>query len=263
MKKTIIFFITSIFVMHNFAMEKQKHFEVPSAQCLIQAEADKVKKAYQEYGFINFNYPIKIEYCDEQTADVFAKEHGKQNLFAFNDGSKTIYLSQSFKDIPNEQRQQAIAHEMGHIVVNHQIWLNPHWWFKEIHHSGMTIASLCACICSFSHHFYNNQKGKKWMPVAIASVFGIGSMPFFTEIQKDTRSVAQMRFESMEKIEEIICDVLGAHVMPNGGAAGAALFETLIKVDGNRNGVKGDHPWTDTRIKYHKWIDTYQKLFQK
>ncbi len=74
------------------------------------------------------------------------------------------------------------------------------------------------------------------------------------------QSACGVHYSFMHKSEEIMCDLVAARVVPHGGQKGAFLYCTKLEKNGNRNGVKGDHPYTKTRIWYHDALSKIEQL---
>ena len=81
---------------------------------------------------------------------------------------------------------------------------------------------------------------------------------------EDTHINSQpLDYPIMQKPEEVVCDLIAATTLPEGGRKGAQLYRTKLERNGNKNGYQGDHPYTSTRVWYHDQLAKIESVTNK
>lgn len=231
-----------------------------------------VKDLMIERNLIDKDKQINLGYLSEQALSNLEKNGCSIRYNALTNGIDTILVEKHLEELPQEQQDAALAHELAHIAIKqqHAAHLNPHNWINEgtIRLSEASGIGLAACgVLSMISGALNKPKWdtlalrvvKRCIPVGITSLLLNHSL----ESHETHINACPREYTLMEKPEEIMCDLIAATTIPQGGHKGALLYRTKLETNGNRNGHNGDHPYTKTRIWYHDKVAQLQKLTQK
>lgn len=154
-----------------------------------------------------------------------------------------------------------LAHEVGHIVVDQNNWLRPHWYMYHLAHPVTALAAANSLLIATA---FLPAKMKKTifcttflsggylvaLPKVVSSLRGISD---------ENGKVVGYKFQCLQKLVEFECDVLAAYVLPEGAKHGASYFQKAIIREGGNNKKDTDHPKLSTRLKYMKAIQWLQE----
>jgi hypothetical protein len=231
----------------------------------IKCDFEEVQAHYSNYKLLDPNALLEINYLSEDGLNLLQKGGMATQINAINNGVNKIHVHKRFDEIPSDQRKQAIAHEIAHFVLNKNPQLNPHCWVDKAFLSAMAGFYWASMGSTIPMLYYEKRKPERSLRCAQygAGLFlgCLGVLGLWTHIPQsdDYSSKCGIRYPFAIKYEEIMCDLVAAYIMPNGPAAGEQLYKTFRDYNGNRNGIHEDHPWTDTRIKYHSFLKNLQK----
>lgn len=154
-----------------------------------------------------------------------------------------------------------LAHELGHIVVDQNKWLRPHWYMYHLAHP---ITALAAAPFLITATAFLPAKMKKTIFCATFLSGGyLVALPkvvsSFRGISDENGKVVGYKFQCLQKLVEFECDMLAAYVLPEGAKHGASYFQKAIIREGGDNEKDTDHPKLSTRLKYMKAIQWLQE----
>ena len=195
-----------------------------------------------------------------------------------NNGVDHIYTTCDHMDLTDEQRKQYIAHEVAHQVLKNHKWVNPHWYLSQYTSfpsqvAGIVLPMYCIPIglvaIKSDIRLARGHLGVGILmlmhAILVKSLWKSAkdSWRFKERYTKDNIEYVSLGIEFtspwVKKVEEVVCDVIAASVMPDGGKHGASLWQKRLEDSGDSNGIDGDHPWLSNRVKYHKLIQWFQE----
>lgn len=223
-------------------------------------------------GLLDKKKQIHLGYLNEDALNDLANDGCSTLYNALTNGIDSILVEKHLEDLPKEQQDAALAHELAHIALRQKraAHLNPHNLLNDgtiavAEISGIAL-SACGVLSIISSAINKPVWDARALKLAIKCIpIGITSLVLNHGLESHETGVnaCPRVYASMEKPEEIMCDLIAATTIPNGGKKGVALYRTKLETNGNRNGNNGDHPYTKTRIWYHDKVAQLQKLTQK
>jgi hypothetical protein len=248
------------------------HLSGGSASPALLERLEYVKRLMVERNLLDKNSHVWLGYLNEQALGNLEKDGCSIRYNALTNGIDSILVEKHLEDLPKEQQDAALAHELAHIALRQKraAHLNPHNLLNDgtiavAEISGIAL-SACGVLSIISSAINKPVWDARALKLAIKCIpIGITSLVLNHGLESHETGVnaCPRVYASMEKPEEIMCDLIAATTIPNGGEKGVALYRTKLETNGNRNGHKGDHPYTKTRIWYHDKVAQLQKLTQK
>lgn len=267
---------TSLIAMEQIPLINQRHsiahLSSGSASCLLIERFTYVKDLMIERNLLDKNRPVSLGYLNEQALNDMEKDGCPTLYNALTNGIDSILVEKHLEDLPKEQQDAALAHELAHIALRQKkaAHLNPHNWLNDgtiavAETSGIALTA-CGVLSMISSAINKPVWDARALKLAIKCIpIGITSLLLNHGLESHETGVnaCPRVYSIMEKPEEIICDLIAAGTIPDGGQKGVALYRTKLQANGNRNGHNGDHPYTRTRVWYHEKLAQLQKLTQK
>lgn len=248
------------------------HLSRGPASCILIERLTYVKDLMVERDLLDKDRPLNLGYLSEQTLNDIEKDGCSTLYNALTNGLDSILVEKHLEELPQDQQDAALAHELAHIALRQKraAHLNPHNWLNDgtIAVAGISGIALSACgvLSMISTAINKPVWDARALKLAIKCIpIGITSLVLNHGLESHETGVnaCPRVYSIMEKPEEIICDLIAAGTIPEGGQKGAALYRTKLQANGNRNGHNGDHPYTRTRVWYHDKLAQLQKLTQK
>lgn len=230
-----------------------------------------VKKTLSAHNLLDNNKPIYLGYLNQSSLDSLKKEGCSIRYNGLTNGVDAILVEKHLEELPTDQQDAALAHELAHICLRSKgAYLNPHNWLNESLLNAaelLRVTSLSALVYSLWGKEERNplqKQCRKYGLIGLALAPSLLLAPGLLLGAKDAHNNnCPVEYSVMQKPEEIMCDIIAATSLPQGGQKGAQLYRTKLTHNGNRNGHNGDHPYTKTRIWYHDQIANLQKLIDK
>ncbi len=191
------------------------------------------------------------------------KNRGSSTPNVINNGVNMVHTTCDHEELTANESKQLLAHELAHIALGRNTWLNPHWYMNLYTNKSKILSLLGPGLV-----VYTLKKGKTPSSVGIAvtviTAYILSAITCNKPRQDTLRTLpggalgeVENYYSCLSKLEEIECDMIAAYVMPEGGKHGAELWQRKLVMKGNHNGTEGSHPYYSTRVKYHKamqWI---------
>ncbi len=190
-----------------------------------------------------------------------------------NNGINMLHTTCDHEDLTKEECKQFIAHEVAHLTLRNHKWVNPHWylnWYTAFPAMMTgTVLSPSALLIGICLAKQDPQVAKRFLLSGIIiSAYTLSAHNLFHKARDSWRFAKRrenctslgIEYDTpwVKKVEETICDLLAASVMPEGGKHGASLWRKQLEHEGDCNGINGDHPWLSHRVAYHEAIQWMQ-----
>lgn len=245
----------------------------PAASDLIE-RLSYVKDLMIQRGLFDKNKQIYLGYLNQDALHNLSAGGCSTKYNGLTNGVDTILVEKHLDDLPQDQKDSALAHELAHIALRDKgAHLNPHNWLEctrlrsaeMARWIGMPLLALSVIGTQEDKPLTAWRKkcaytGLSCLGLAVCNTLLI---PLMVEAHDTYNPNQPLEYRIMQKSEEVMCDIIAATILPQGGKKGVELYGAKMTHNGNRNGHDGDHPYTATRIWYHKKIDFLQQLVQK
>jgi hypothetical protein len=185
------------------------------------------------------------------------------------DGIKTIYINnETIDQLSMQQREALLAHEVAHIILNKNPYLNPHAWLYSLEKIAKKVSVACFLFglipVMITDHLNKPKLAKKMLISALAGVVGGQILSIIlsdnSTIRLSPRGIYK-EYPAAQKYQEAMCDLVAGELV--GHEKCASLQREKLKHNGNRNGVENDHPYTTTRIWYHDKMAEAKKIWRQ
>jgi len=158
------------------------------------------------------------------------------------------------------QTKWLMGHELAHILIRSNNWINPHWYMDQITHpiAEFIIPSALACavtLCTMRGKMIVGLAAITYAPIYATNISRIKTNKKLY-VAGSPKKVIGSFYEPLRKLEECECDILAALILPEGGKIGVEVFERYIELDGDL--YEKEHPRSSTRVNYLKAIRWYQ-----
>ncbi len=276
----------------GFCMEKSRDLDwvgTEEADEVVQERVGAIIELYKRLGLLNPQIIVRALYVSRELLERQTERGTHSWNNAFNFGNK-IWVDRHYEELSLLARDSLLGHEIAHIILNNpnNNWLNPHVWAWYASFASLVSGSVFSNLAigrvnapltvlewlrqklhrAEAPPFQNKQlartpQHKRMHRLGLLSA-GIAATSYYFLYFLSTsmyRSPSGYRFDSVQFLEEMVCDCIAAFVLPNGGQGGVELYTQSLEHNGNQNG-RGRHPYTSTRIAYHKLIAWLQSLMK-
>lgn len=275
-----------------FGMEEPRDMDwvgTEEADEVVQERVSSIVEQYSRLGLLNPHILVRALYFSRELLERQVQRGAYTWNNAANFGDR-VWIDRRYQELSFPARDSLLGHEIAHIILKdpNNSWLNPHIWAWYICWSSLVSGSVFSNLAigmvnapstAFdwlqkkinegearplqNKKLIRSPAHKRMHRLGLLSVgLAAASYYFFYSLSRTMyRSPSGYRFDSVEFLEEIMCDCIAAWVLPKGGQGGVELYTQVLEHNGNRNG-KGRHPYTSTRIAYHKLIAWWQSLMK-
>lgn len=237
------------------SQEAKEMLGAEPASALMQQRLKEVEGEYKKRELLSRFQTFKLFYLNEKGIDRLQGQ-GHPVFMNATHHKKNIWVTADHDSLDSDLSKFQLAHEVAHHLVDSNKTVNPQRLFHELT-LPVLVGGLSSSVLCLGKAAYNEMHRKPVTKPAILGLLTFSSGLVFSGVSP-----------SAPKMNELVCDLTAAKVMPNGYHHGVRFFEQVLEKN-RYDETSKDHPKLSTRIlvlkvagKWNQFVDKIKTYLQ-